>query len=155
MENNEALNLFKNFLRKRRLYLTNSRIFVLEAALQRQVPFDVEALWTALKAKPVGLTTVYRTLSLLVEAGLVRRIAGRTDYFEVIYQKAAAEYLHCTHCGQWIPFSGMDFRSEITSLAQQLGFTIANIQFTIQGECRSCMLAKVRSFEQMNETLWK
>lgn len=155
MENSEVLNLFKNFLKKKRLYLTNSRLTTLQAALRQPAPFDAESLWASLKPKRVGLTTVYRTLDLLVEAGLAKKIRGRTSRFEVIYQKPATEYLQCANCGRWIPFPSGEVAGEISAIAQQLGFTITNMQFSIQGECRRCKLAKAHSYDPTDPNLWK
>src|SRR5574337_1523451 len=105
MENPDPLQLFEIYLRGKGLYNTLSRRHVAQAIFGQQGPFDAASLWALVREAQVGLSTIYRTLDLLDEAGLVRRLPGEITRFECIYRKPWCEYLRCNQCGQWIAFT--------------------------------------------------
>ena len=66
---------FEVFLRERKLKLTGERMAILAAVFQRASHFDAESLHAELKGAGADISraTVYRTLDLLVQCGLVRK----------------------------------------------------------------------------------
>ena len=66
---------FEHFLRGRNLKLTGERMAILEVIFRNSQHFDAEMLHADLKAQggDISRATVYRTLDLLVQSGLVRK----------------------------------------------------------------------------------
>ena len=101
----------------------------------------------------IGLTTVYRTLELLVRMGLVHKFDfgdGRARYElrggnnEMVHH----HHLVCTNCGRVIDYD--DFAEEETELikktekelAKKYGFSIKNHTIQFYGLCKKCNALK-------------
>src|SRR5829696_3279796 len=69
----EALARFERFLEARDLRLTEARAAIVEAALAREGHYPIDELIADLKARGIrgSKATVYRTLPLLAEAGIL------------------------------------------------------------------------------------
>lgn len=88
----------------------------------------------------VGLTTVYRTLQSLADAGDVDAI--RTDDGETVYRRCASprhhHHLVCRHCGRTAEVEGPAVERWADRVATQHGFT--NVTHTVEvfGTCAEC-----------------
>ena len=140
MQNPDALQLFELFLRRKGLYNTVSRQQITAAVCAQSEPFDAAQIWVLLGTRQVGLSTIYRTLELLDEAGLIRRMAGEVTRYECVFQRQWHEYLRCDACGKWTPFSSEAVDAQLTEIAQQLGFSVRARSLVLQGICRECKL---------------
>ncbi len=100
----------------------------------------------------VGLTTVYRTLDLLINMGLVHRFDfgdGKTRY-ELTEGKNKEHHHHlvCTECGRIVDYNDfvdeeLEFlkRAE-TNLSKKHKFNIKSHQIHFYGLCNSCSKGK-------------
>ncbi len=90
-------------LRSRGCRLTSQREAVLEVLEENQGrplrPEDIHAL-AAKRLPGMGLTTVYRTLELFCELGIIApvHLASGRNYFEVVAGKHR-HYMECISCG--------------------------------------------------------
>jgi Fur family ferric uptake transcriptional regulator len=98
----------------RRVRLTQERELVLDGVMAMAGHFGAEDLVFALRkgGHRVSRATVYRTLDLLVNAGLLQRLTvdeGGWQY-EVMHGRAAHAHLYCVRCGKLVdyPVSGLD-----------------------------------------------
>jgi len=93
-------------------------------------------------AAPVGLTTVYRSLQGLVDAGEVDVI--RRDDGEVVYRRCAGtahhHHLVCRTCGRTVEVEGPDVERWAHDVASTNGFTDVSHVVEIFGVCRTCQL---------------
>ena len=92
------------FLESRKMRKTTERFVILERIYASSAHVDVATLHQAMLAEgfQVSRATVYNTLDLLVEAGLVRCISlgdGATRYERVV-QANNHYHLICTRCGK-------------------------------------------------------
>lgn len=73
---------FLDFLGRKGLRTTNQRMAIFEAAFQQTEHFTAEGLLTVARQidRSVSRATVYRTLPILTESGLVREIDVGLDY---------------------------------------------------------------------------
>jgi Fur family ferric uptake transcriptional regulator len=102
----------------------------------------------------IGLTTVYRTLDLLVRAGLISKLTfgdGQSRYeFKSEKKKEHHHHFICTKCGVIIDYS--DFLDEELELVKKTQETLAkkhnfkvldhNIEF--YGLCEKCKIIEER-----------
>ena len=78
----QARETFREFLAKKGLRVTNQRLAIFDAAYQNPDHFTAEELLEHARAidKSVSRATVYRSLPILTESGLVREIDVGKDY---------------------------------------------------------------------------
>ena len=88
----------------------------------------------------VGLTTVYRNLQVLVEAGQVDAL--RSDDGEVVYRRCATEHHHhhlvCRSCGRSTEIEGPEVEAWAGRVAAGHGFTDVTHTFEVFGTCSTC-----------------
>jgi Fur family transcriptional regulator, ferric uptake regulator len=87
----------------------------------------------------VNVSTVYRTLELLVSLDLVveTRLEGSVCYYEVSPEPTHHHFV-CTHCGMVGHFSDELLAPVHAELTQRRAFDVSQIQVTALGLCRSC-----------------
>ncbi|HWG94385.1 MAG TPA: Fur family transcriptional regulator [Mycobacteriales bacterium] len=89
---------------------------------------------------PVGLTTVYRHLQALADAGQVDVL--RTDDGEAVYRRCpTAEHHHhlvCRSCGRSVEVDGPEVEAWAASVAREHGFTDVTHTVEVFGTCASC-----------------
>ncbi len=131
---------FKKYLQKQGLKLTRSRARILEAAFTMHEHFDAEKLHDLIKADNVSLATVYRTLPLLLEAGLIMRTVrrGGRDRFEHILGHPRHAHWLCENCQAVIETDLSTLMSAISKQAKALKFDMQNIGLNITGLCWKC-----------------
>jgi Fur family transcriptional regulator, ferric uptake regulator len=88
----------------------------------------------------VGLTTVYRTLQVLVDAGEVD--TARLPTGEQLYRRCSRprhhHHLVCRHCGTTVEVEGPAVERWADKLAAEHGFTEVSHTVEIFGTCRRC-----------------
>lgn len=131
---------FKKFLLKRGLKLTRSRSLILNASFALHEHFDAEKLHSILKGMNVSLATVYRTLPLLVDAGLIQlavRSDGRDRYEHILGHPKHAHWL-CENCKTVTETNISSLLPLIEQEAKALNFTLDQITINISGTCWKC-----------------
>jgi Fur family ferric uptake transcriptional regulator len=118
--------------------MTGQRAQVLETVrqLEHATPEQLSE-----KLPDVDLATVYRTLELLEEIGLVRHT--HLGHGAASYRPAEDEHIHvvCHSCGSVLdaPADLVDALSD--RLSSEQGFTLDRAHFTVFGRCRNCSAA--------------
>ncbi|HEY8449183.1 MAG TPA: Fur family transcriptional regulator [Bacillota bacterium] len=112
-------------------------------ALKRDRLFTVEELYTSLKQHypDIGLTTVYRTLDLLVELGVIDRIhddEGTARYMLRSPEEESSLELACDVCGSVTPIDVDQLQPLLKAAAQREGFKIHHYDIKLFGVCRNC-----------------
>lgn len=85
-------------------------------------------------------STVYRTLDVLEDIGLVRHSHGH-DGREEFHVLPATEHGHlrCERCGATWEIEAAEARQLTRALAQRRGFTVNLSHLTIVGRCAGCL----------------
>ncbi|MGI5521383.1 Fur family transcriptional regulator [Micromonospora sp. CA-259024] len=88
----------------------------------------------------VGLTTVYRTLQLLVDTGEIdsTRLPGGEQLFRRCSQSKHHHHLVCRDCGRTVEVAGPAVERWADQLAAQHGFTNVGHTLEIFGTCGEC-----------------
>lgn len=112
-------------------------------ALQAAAGFQsAQSLHDAMRhaGERVGLTTVYRHLQSLVDAGEVDVL--RTDDGEAVYRRCAADdhhhHLVCRRCGTTVEVTGPAVETWAAQVAAAHGFRDVSHTVEVFGTCRSC-----------------
>lgn len=127
-------------LRSRGYRSTPQRELVLEAVttLGHATPEDAFT-WVRNRSAGVNISTVYRTLELLEELGLVKHT--HLDHRAPTYHAAAApEHVHlvCRQCGDVIEVEPQMVRSLVDALRHEVGFVADVGHLTVFGQCQAC-----------------
>ena len=103
---------------------------------------SVEGIERRLKERgeSVGTATVYRSLDMLVESGLVRAHDFGEGFkrFEPLLSPGQHGHLICSRCGRVTEFSTERFERALPMIADELGFQHQTHRVEIRGLCRVC-----------------
>lgn len=91
------------------------------------------------RGEGIGLTTVYRTLQSLAEAGEVDVL--RTANGEAVYRRCSSHHHHhlvCRHCGRTVEVEGPTVERWAEQIAQAHNFTDIDHTVEISGVCPAC-----------------
>ena len=103
--------------------------------------FDTEELIDDLKraGKQISRATVYRTLSKLVDASLLRRIeVGARTVYDHDYGYPQHEHLQCGTCDKMIEFQSPILEGVLREVARQHHFNASGHTLIIRGVCADC-----------------
>ncbi len=84
-------------------------------------------------------STVYRTLDVLEDLGLVRHshgLAGRQEFH--VNPRADHSHLVCSNCGSTTELGADDVQALVADLRTNRGFDVAVDHLTIEGRCAPC-----------------
>jgi Fur family ferric uptake transcriptional regulator len=128
-------------LQQRGYRLTSPRRAVIQALQSADswlAPDEVRAR-AAAYCPSIGLVTVYRTLTLLAELELVRRVHW-TDGCHG-YAMAEAGHRHqlvCERCHRVVEFPGCDLEPMLHRLESETGFAVETHHLEVVGLCPAC-----------------
>jgi Fur family ferric uptake transcriptional regulator len=103
---------------------------------------SAQALHDAVRTRGdrVGLTTVYRHLQALADAGEVDVL--RTDDGEAVYRRCVADdhhhHLVCRVCGTTVEVTGPAVETWAAEVAKKHGFRDVSHTVEVFGTCRAC-----------------
>ena len=84
-------------------------------------------------------STVYRTLRVLEEIGVVQHAHGRDGREEFhVRPDEAHGHLHCADCGRSWEISPADAATTVREFRQRLGFEIDLSHLSVGGRCADC-----------------
>ena len=88
----------------------------------------------------VGTATVYRTMKLLVDAGLAsaRQFGEGHVRYEAAGDRHHHDHLICTSCGTIIEFENDRIEHLQGAVARRHGFTVSHHKMELYGLCRDC-----------------
>ncbi len=136
---------FKKYLADRGIRCTSARFRVLEAALRMHEHFETEQVVGALHQQgiKVGKATVYRTLPLLVDCGILKQVRFdvKQAHYELAYGEDPHDHMVCRRCGRIVEFGAEDVVELRTRIARRNHFHAISHRFQISGLCWDCSIA--------------
>jgi Fur family ferric uptake transcriptional regulator len=137
---------FSTFLKDRGLRFTKERSVILQKTLSCNGHFDPESLY--LQIRETGLkasrASVYRTLSILCECGLIERVK-KTEHgtiYENMFGHEHHDHMLCIQCGNLIEFYSEELERLQEALCKKQGFHGTGHNLEIRGYCRKCQKKK-------------
>lgn len=143
MDTEAAREILRNHLKSSGKHrATPERFAVLDAVLQSQGHFDAESLYYRMISNGVKISkaTVYNTLELLQECGLVSkyRFAESTSRYEKAFGRPHHHHMICLSCGDIIEFMSDKLEQIQEQIAEQKNFSIQSTTIQIFGTCTKC-----------------
>jgi Fur family ferric uptake transcriptional regulator len=131
---------FIEFLGRKKLRITNQRRAIIDTVFNTTQHFSAEQLlaWSRKVDNTVSRATVYRTLPLLVESGLVREIELGKDqkFYDPNYAvRPYHSHIICQDCDQIIEFESKEMAALSQKITKKLGFTLKSERLQIIASC--------------------
>lgn len=131
---------FIEFLQTKSLRLTSQRQAIVDSVFSTEEHFTADQLlnWSQQRDKTVSRATIYRTLPLLTESGLVREMDFGQDH--MFYDPNYAEHPHhnhiiCEDCQKIVEFDSAQIEKVEDEMAHKLGFSVKTHRLQITGSC--------------------
>jgi len=90
---------------------------------------------------PIGRASVYRVLELLVEHGLVERVAvdhGLSRFERILPSGDHHHHLICENCGRLVAFDDPALERAIDKVSERLGVRVEHHEVVLRGACGDC-----------------
>lgn len=132
---------FREFLEVQGLKCTGERMRLVEHVFSRHNHFDADQLITSVKENKIRVSrsTIYRTLKMLVEAGLLRELQfGDRKAYEHDYGYPQHEHLYCEKCGAVIEFVSEELDRLLETISNHYRFRQRMHRLIIHGACEKC-----------------
>ncbi len=132
---------FVEFLAQRDLRLTAPRRAIIDTVFNTRQHFTAEQLleWSRRRDKSVSRATVYRTLPLLTQSGLVREMDFGKDfkYYDPNYAAHPRHnHIVCQDCQKIIEFESEKLESLEEEISRRLGFTVTSHRLQVIAHCQ-------------------
>ena len=131
---------FMAFLEQKNLRITSQRRAIVDIVFGTDQHFNAEQLleWAREIDESVSRATVYRTLPLLTESGLVHEMDFGKDY--KIYDPNYADHpnhnhIICDDCDKVVEFESDQLDTLENEISQNLGFHVKTQQLRINASC--------------------
>jgi len=140
MVKNDGKQRFLDFLARKKLRITAQRRAIVDTVFATQQHFTAEQLleWSRRRDKSVSRATVYRTLPLLTESGLVHEMDFGKDH--KFYDPNYAEHpfhnhVICLDCDQIVEFDSDKLGELETEIRERFGFVVQSRRLYIGAAC--------------------
>ena len=134
---------FREFLARNGQRYTHERKIIVDAVFSSHEHFDADYLVERLgkrEGKRVSRASVYRSLALLEESGLLRKVTrsnGR-DVFEHDYGYPQHDHMICRKCGSMIEFRADAISELLERVVSDHGFRMTGHRLEVTGICAAC-----------------
>jgi Fur family ferric uptake transcriptional regulator len=124
---------------------TRNRHVIVDALAKATDPLTIPEI---LKAnKKLAMSSVYRNLALLEQAGIVHRIVTSDEFARYELAEDLTDHHHhhliCLNCGKVEDFTASkqleeSARASLTTVAAKAGFSVRSHRLDVLGICRNC-----------------
>lgn len=127
-------------LREAGLRATRQRLTVLAALGDRKDSVTAQELHAELRhaGEPVGLTTVYRTLTALADAGMLDTFDRDAEQAYRLCGGAHHHHLVCETCNRVEEIAAEEIESWVDAVGRNHGFQVTGHRADIFGVCSDC-----------------
>ena len=136
------LERFRRHLRDRRLPVTRQRVAVADLLFHSEDHPSVEELHRRVHSAghPIGTATLYRTLDMLVGAGLVLEHDFGEGFkrYEPLAAAAAHDHLICERCGRVVEVANDRMERMLRMMADERRFLYRRHRVEVHGVCTVC-----------------
>jgi Fur family transcriptional regulator, ferric uptake regulator len=124
---------------------TRQRSLIIDTFFNTGGHLSVEELWNKVRSQDakVSVATVYRTMKLLHDCGLVhaRNFGDGQTRYEAAAGRHHHDHLICTRCGTIIEFENDRIEMLQDRVARQHGFRVTSHKMELYGLCSECQVA--------------
>ena len=131
---------FLEFIESKNLRMTSQRKAIIDTVFGTDEHFTAEQLleWSRQKDQSVSRATVYRTLPLLIESGMVQEMdLGRDNkYYDPNYaEHPNHNHIICQDCDRIVEFESEKIERLEDEITNNLGFSLKSQRIQINANC--------------------
>ncbi len=138
----DEIGKFRDYIKEKGLRNTPEREMIIEEIFSSHDHFDVDELFLRMrnKKKIVSKASIYRTIPLLVESGLIKEVFFEDGHlhYEHIYGHKHHGHIRCICCGQHLEFSDDEIEKIQKQIGKKFGFVLTSHRFELFGYCPQC-----------------
>ena len=139
----EKLAIFEDFLKKNDYKITEQRLIVAEKVFSLQTHFTVDSLFELFRDQKgkISKATLYRILSLMVEARVLREHHFGKDYKfyeQVVGRHHNHNHIICKKCSKIIEFSSDAIEKLQDEVVDRHKFKLTERVLNLYGICSEC-----------------
>ncbi len=142
MDNTSARDILKKFLLEKKLRPTRERFLLLDEIMKMTGHFDADQVYAILgkKSLKASRATVYNTLDLLVNCGLISkyRFGENHSRYEKAHGRPRHDHMICLDCGEILEFVTPKLESIQKEVCEEKKFEPQNSTLQIFGICSRC-----------------
>ena len=144
MSESSELEKYIKILKEKGFKLTPQRIEILKLLINNTSHPTAEAIYETVKAKfpMLSLATVYNTLELLTDLGLVQRLEFSTRSARYDPNPRMHANLICLECGKIIDYYDVPIKEWMDRVEKNAGFKITGYRVEFYGICKECQEKK-------------
>ncbi|MBW2092980.1 MAG: transcriptional repressor [Deltaproteobacteria bacterium] len=140
------IQIFRKLLKKRGMRNTPEREAIIESIISSPDHFDVDELYLRMKQKTsVSRASIYRTIPLLIEAGLINEVFHEDGHmhYERAYGRDHHCHLRCSNCRKIIEFSDPRLGEIEKEVGQKFNFETQGHRLEVFGLCSDCAAKEI------------
>ena len=118
--------VFRRFLKSKGLKYTPERAAILDAIIDRDEVFEVEEILLQMTGSDarVSKATIYRTIILLTEAGIITQALfdSKQSHYRLIYGREPQDQMVCMRTGKLVEFTNQEVIELRNRICKELGW---------------------------------
>ena len=134
------------FVKENRLHESKVRDIIVDCFLETEQHMGLEAILERARRKnpSISFATVYRTMRLLVDAGVAhaRDFGGGSTIYEIAHGRSHHDHLICERCGTVVEFVNDQIEKLQERIAGRHGFVLRRHRHELFGLCAKCQSAR-------------
>ena len=142
MKTDKAFQIFESYMGSKKLRHSRPRREIMEAFFRAGRHLTAEELYLLVKrsSPKLGFATVYRTLKLMVEAGLCHELKfmGGSNRYELLVGLRHHDHIVCTGCGACVEVVDPEIERLQDRLFRRHGFIPQRHRLELFGLCGNC-----------------
>lgn len=140
--NNQAKQIFTQFLKKGKNRITTERYEVLDAVINFKGHFGADDLYVEMKNNnsSVSRATVYNTIDLLEQSDIItkRNFGENSHKYECTFKQQRHDHIICLDCGKIIEFTNQKLKLLPEEICLEKGIEYFSHSLNIYGKCKEC-----------------
>ena len=149
-----VLGQIEETLKEEGFSITNQRRMIIAEILRCGSHFDIESLAARMYSnnRQSARATVYRTVKLLADAGIIKRemLGENHSHYEFIEQDHG--HFVCSSCGKIIELACPTLGSFLETVSKSYHFTINRHSVELYGICSECKKVQLRKKSKKTKT---
>lgn len=124
---------------------TRQREEILSLFIMESKHYKPDEIFKLLRGKGIGIATVYRTLEMLRERGIIKEISvGKERFYELKHQESKHIYVHfkCNKCGKLFDYYNIEAVQECVSnvetIEKNMNVKVNDVNINLYGLCSKC-----------------
>ena len=141
-DNLDELSIFRDFIKKKRLRHTSERNVILREIMAHKGHFDPDTIHLQLRQRNVKVSkaSIYRTIPLLLECGLIREYFYRDGrvLYEHVFGQGHHCHMRCLECAEIVEYCLEDLKLVEEKLGRIYDYDVRGHRLEVYGYCPAC-----------------